>query len=94
MLGMIQKQPADQLDYDIDYSRWLPDGDTITTVTTTVEPGEEDHLEVVSASISGTTVKVWLAGGQDGWTYKVTVVIATTGGRIKEADFKVRVRDC
>lgn len=93
MLGTIIKQPADQLDYDIDYSRWLPDDDTITTVSATIDI-EESELEVVSTSVSESTVKVWLAGGRDGSTYKVTVVIATTGGRIKEADFKVRVRDC
>lgn len=93
MLGTIFKQPTDQLDYDIDFSKWLPEGDLITTVTAEVDPADTE-LVVLSAGVSEADVKVWLGGGRDGSTYKVTVVVATTGGRIKEVDFKVRVRDC
>ena len=92
MLGTLIKQPADLLDYDIDFSRWLPDDDTILTVTTAVDPAEE--LAVLSAHVDSPMVKVWVSGGVNGATYKVTVTVATQGGRIKEVDFKIRVRDC
>ena len=92
MLGILLKQPADQRDYDIDFSRWLPDGDTITNAQATAAP--EGELTVESVQITDQIVKVWASGGNDGDTYTVTVTASTSGGRIKETDFKIRVRDC
>ena len=98
MLDTKIKQPADQLDYDIDFSRWLPDGDTILTVTTHVDPpydeDEQIGLKVDSAYVDSPDLKLWLSGGENGSTYKVTATVATSGGRVKEVDFKIRIRDC
>lgn len=98
MLGVKIKQPADQLDYDIDYSKWLPDDDEILTVETRVDPPfDEDTgtgVVVDSAHVDSPFVKVWCSGGENGETYKVTVIVATRGGRVKEEEFKIRVRDC
>lgn len=91
MLGTKQKDPADVLDYDINYQDWLPSGDTITTVTTDVSPAGE--LAVDSVQISSPEVKAWVSGGVDGTTYTITVTAATTGGRVKEETFKVRVKE-
>lgn len=92
MLGQMTKQPADQLDYDIDFSRWLPDDDVILTVVTAVDV--EDELVVDQVTVDSPMVKVWCSGGTVGTTYKVTVTVSTQGGRVKEVDFKIRVRDC
>lgn len=94
MLQTLQKQPADKLDYDVDYGSFLPDGDEITTVTAVVEEIDPlTDLVVDSVQVESPVVKVWLSGGLSGSTYKVTVTAATSGGRIKEQDFKIRVRD-
>lgn len=92
MIGLFPKNPIDQMDYDIDFSRWLEDGDTITSVDVTVTPSGE--LTIPSSQISGQTVKVWTAGGLDGTTYEVSAAVGTSGGRVKEVCFKIRVRDC
>lgn len=92
MIGLFPKNPIDQMDYDIDFSRWLEDGDTITSVDVAVTPPGE--LTIPSSQISGPTVKVWTAGGLDGTTYEVSTAIGTSGGRVKEVCFKIRVRDC
>ncbi len=91
MLATIIKQPADQLDYDVDYGRWLPDGDAVTMAETSVEP--QGELIIDSVQLTDRTVKVWISGGVDGGTYKITVTASTSGGRIKEADFRIRVRE-
>lgn len=91
MLATITKQPADQLDYDLDYSRWLPDGDAVTMAEAVVEPAGE--LVVDSVQITDQTVKAWVSGGMDGGTYKITVTASTSGGRIKQSEFRIRVRD-
>lgn len=91
-MTLFQKQPADQLDYDLDFSQWLTDDDTLVGVTATSNVPEEIIIE--SVSIEGQAIKVWVSGGENGQTYKVTVTVTTTLGRIKELDFKIRVKDC
>lgn len=91
-MNLFQKQPADQLDYDLDFSQWLTDDDTLVGVTATSNVPEE--LIIESVSIEGQSIKVWVSGGENGETYKVTATVTTTLGRIKELDFKIRVKDC
>lgn len=90
-MNLFQKQPADQLDYDLDFSDWLTPTDTITGVVAVSNVPTE--LEVLSASVTGPLVKIWLRGGVNGTTYKVTSTISTQEGRIKELEFKIRVRE-
>lgn len=91
-MNLFTKQPADQLDYDLDFSDWLTGTDTINgAVAVSSVP---DDLEVLSVSVTDQIVKVWLVGGTTGLTYKITVTVTTAQGRIKELDFKVRVKEC
>lgn len=92
MLGTVQKRPADELDYDVDFSKWLTDDDVITTAVAEVSPTGEVAVE--SVQITSQVVKVWLTGGVDEKSYAVLVTVATSGGRVKEVEFKIRVRDC
>ncbi len=92
-MNLFQKQPGDQLDYDLDFSDWLPETDSITTVTAVSSVPAE--LEIVSAQVSPDSrqAKIWVAGGLDGQTYKVTATVATAESRIKELEFKIRVKE-
>ena len=91
-MNLFQKQPADKLDYDLDFSDWMATDDTLTgAVATSSVP---DELIIESVTISGQTVKVWISGGTSGTTYKVTATVTSSQGRIKELDFKIRVKDC
>lgn len=90
MASCMRKAPDDQLDYDVDFSRWLPDSDSLASVTATADTG----LDVLSASISGQVAKVWLAGGTLGVTYGVDVTVTTAEGRIKTESFNLRIMEC
>jgi len=90
-MNLFQKQPADQLDYDLDFTDWIPTDDTITGASAV--SSVPDQLSVVSVLISGPVVKVWVAGGVDGANYKVTATITTTRGRVKQLEFKIRVKE-
>jgi len=99
---VFEKQPGDTLDYDADFTNWLPDGDTFTMATATFvglnpialdNPNEAISILSVSYSTTNPVVKVWVEGGKDGATYKVTVTVSTGGGRVKETDFRIRVRE-
>lgn len=96
---MDAKQPREVLDYDFDFSRWLGALDTIdSTLSSSVEVtgGTDDPLNTLtidSVQTSSTAVKVWLSGGVDKVKYKVTILIETAGGRRKEADMIIPVKN-
>jgi len=83
------KQPSDFLDYDFDFSDWMVAADTIESADITVATG----ITLESYSFTDTVVKVWLSGGTDGETYKVTCLITTDDGRKKEKEFKIKIKD-
>jgi hypothetical protein len=95
-MNLFTKQPADVLDYDLDFSDWLTGTDVLTGVVATASGPEESNpedLQIQSASIVGQTAKIWISGGISGSTYKVTATISTSEGRVKQLEFKIRVRD-
>lgn len=101
ILATFDKQPADTLDYDIDFSAILDDGDTLAS---TGDPGVPTPLSV-SVSPSGLTItptfvigsgkviKQWISGGTNGIKYKITLTATTNAGRVKQVEFFVRVKD-
>jgi hypothetical protein len=90
ILGTFQKQPVDRLDYDVTYANWLTEGDNVGSVTTNVTP---EGLTVETVYVHDPIVKIWLSGGESGTTYKVTLTISTDDGRIRQDEFKVKVKD-
>lgn len=93
-LGIFIKRSVDQIDYDIDFTRWLPDGDTIQGATARVEQADS----LVSAfirpqDIEPENVKVWLVDGVPGKTASIIVTATTTQNRVKQVEFQIRVRD-
>ena len=91
ILGTFLKQPLERLDYDIDFSEWLPVGDTIvlaTVVATTGIIAEEPLIDVTKK-----VLKVWVTGGATGNTYKIQVTAETTEGRIKEGEIRIKVKE-
>lgn len=86
----VSKDPADRLDYDVDYSRWLPAGDVISSATAAVT-GSTALADQVD--VSSDAVKVWISGGAVGDTAVVTVTAETAQGRTKEISFRLRIRE-
>lgn len=100
ILGRFIKQPAETLDYDIDFTEFLADGDSLSTQG---DPPLPDPLDVVVSPsgltlgptivIGGLKVKQWLSGGTNGVRYKVTMTMTSNAGRIKQVEFFVTVKD-
>lgn len=90
ILERFKKQPADEQDYDVDYTNFLTKlADTAASVEVESEPG----ITILSYQIVGMRVKVWVAGGTSGRKYKVTVRLTTMGGRVKEVEILILVRE-
>lgn len=105
-LEFVFKQPAEILDYDVDFTEWFlaSPNDDIQTVSAFITGGSSDPEDLVvmdgvrAPSAFGVPpeappkfAKVWLEKGISGVSYKVTVRVDTEGGRRKEFDFEVRV---
>lgn len=89
-LGNFNKQPVEVVDYDIDYSEWLTAGDNVESAAVDVQPL---GLNVDSVFVNDPRIKIWLSGGSNGTSYKLTVTITTADGRVKQDEFKVKVKD-
>ena len=72
------QDPDAYLDYSIDWSNWLPEGDTISTSSWTADAG----ITTASAGHSTTATTVWVSGGTLGANYRVKNTIVTAAGRI------------
>jgi hypothetical protein len=93
ILAKFEKQPADIQDFDIDFTEWLAGmSDTApgpTGLTVDIETG----LTLVAQQLLNGVAKVYTSGGTDGVTYKITATVTTTGGRVKQAEIKVKVKE-
>ena len=90
ILATYTQQPADRLDYDFDYTNWLFDGDTVQSAIAASTP---TGLTVGTPVVSLTKVKLWISGGTNLATYKVTVTTTTVDGRIKQDEIRIKVKD-
>lgn len=90
VLNTFTKQPADVLDYDIEYVGFLSPGDSVLSGVATVEPA---GLVVQTPIKVGTTLKLWISGGTHGTKYKVTVTATTALGRTKQDELLFKVKD-
>jgi hypothetical protein len=81
------KDPASRLDYPIDWSDWLEDGDTITVSAWTVPAG----ITVATSSNTTTTATVWLTGGTLGQTYELVNHITTAAGREEDQTLLIKM---
>ena len=77
------KDPTDVLDYQFDISPAMTgnDGDSIATLDVTISPSSPGDLVLNNAQADGNIAVLWLAGGQAGSVYAVTLTITTANGR-------------
>ena len=74
---VFEKDPEAVLDYEFDWSDWLPSGDTIAGALVTADTG----ITIDSQAETTTAVTVWLSGGVANTSYGVTCHITTTESR-------------
>lgn len=89
-LDKFPKQPNDVQDYDVSYVAWLAAlNDTALTHTAEIDPG----LTLNSSSLLAGVVKLWTSGGESGKSYKITTLVVTVGGRSKEFEIMIKVKE-
>lgn len=90
-LGIFAKQPSEVLDYDIDYGEWLTANDNVQSAQVTVEPAT--GLVIDSVFIADPRVKIICSSGTNGTSYKLTVIMTTADGRVKEDEFTLKIKN-
>jgi len=95
VLGQFTKQPSDLLDYNIDYSQWIEDEDqpASAAVAVTLDGAATTNIVHERTEIVGQVVRSWFSGGVAGETYKVTVATTTVYGRVKEDEYKIKMKE-
>lgn len=90
IVGTAEKQPIEKKSYSVNYSGSLHDGDTLKTVTTSVDiPG----LVVSDASVYSPRVKLWVEGGEHLRTYRIEITVTTNHGAIFQDELIVKVKE-
>jgi hypothetical protein len=99
VLGKFEKQPAEILDYDVDYTDWFSNRTDTPAAVAPVAVIVEAGITLVTFSLTDLVVKVIISGGTAaaaGITpnkHKVTVRMTTTAGLVKEADFTITIKE-
>jgi hypothetical protein len=84
------KDPNEILDYELDWSRRLDDGDTIASAEfSLVAPA---GLTIASQSFTETTAKVWLTSGTLGETAAILCRVETTGARVMDWSMSLEIQ--
>ncbi len=92
ILEKFTKQPAEVKHYDVHFTDFLAAlGDSVQS--TPVVVADVGVTQPYPASILDGVVKVWIAGGTSGVSYKVTITLTTVAGWVEQQEFMVKVKE-
>lgn len=91
ILETYEKQPAEVQDYDIDFNPYLEGMGLDTALNHVVEAPA--GITIVNSILESGVVKVFVSGGENGKSYLITVRITTAGGRVREVEIKIKVKE-
>lgn len=92
-LATYTKDPADLLDYNVDFGQWLEVEDLVDAAVVALEK-TDTAIVIDLVEVSRQVVRVWLKAGLDGEDSHVEVMATTTDGRVKTACFRIRIKEC
>lgn len=88
--GKFTKQPVEVQDYDIDFNEYLEfHNDVAVSHASFAEAG----VSILASDLTDGVVKLFIAGGTDGNTYKISATITTQGGRVRQGDILLKVKE-
>ena len=92
----IQKDTEAKLVYTLDWTDWLPTGDTISTAVWAIQARANDPDPLIKESDgiqSSKKTYIELSNVQQGKTYTVHAKVTTVNGLIDRRSFRVKVQD-
>lgn len=91
--GYIDKDPYAVLDYSLDWTNWMPTGDTISTLSVTAQTisGDASPLVIDSTTKTDYIATAFISGGTAGNIYNIEFKIVTTNALQDSRNFRIRV---
>ena len=83
----IEKDPYAVLDYSLDWTNWMPSGDTITSISVTADTG----ITIDSTTNTDYIATAYISGGTAGTIYNIEFKIVTTNGLQDSRNFRIKV---
>ena len=89
----IEKDPFAVLDFSLDFTNWMPAGDTLSTITVTAETisGDAAPLVIDSTNKTSYVATANISGGTAGNIYNVEYRITTSGSKKDSRNFRIKV---
>lgn len=89
----IEKDPFAVLDFSLDFTNWMPVGDTLSTITVTAETIANDSSPLVIDSTNNTNYLATanISGGTAGKIYNVEYKIVTTNSIKDSRNIRIKV---
>ena len=87
---MPRKDPAADLAYEIEWTDWLGEGETIAAYEVTCP---DDTMTINDHEIEGDVIRWRLSDGVNGRDYLVTIEINTSAGNTDQRTVNIPVRD-
>ncbi len=95
-IGRYVKAAGETKRYQIDYTNWLDTGETVVSVTFTVNNQDAGALSVHDIQVlpTGLGVQYYVSAGADGSTYDVTATLttSTSPSQVREDDILFTIR--
>jgi hypothetical protein len=85
IVGYIYKAPAEEFSFDVDFSPWMTDGDTIASHSVAVIRGVTDYATTMVAASSDDSddqVTVTIQGGTARYHYSIEITVTTVAGDV------------
>tara|TARA_Y100001938_G_C8062410_1_gene418122 strand:- start:281 stop:610 length:330 start_codon:yes stop_codon:yes gene_type:complete len=91
--AFIEKDPFAILDYSLDFSNWMPSGDSVASATITVQTisGDASPLAKDSQAINSDVVTATLSAGTAGNVYNVEYKIVTSNALQDSRNIRIKV---
>lgn len=89
----IEKDPFAVLDYSLDFTNWMPSGETISAITVNVETisGDASPLATTTTTNTDTVVTAFLTGGTVGNIYNVEYQITTNNNKKDSRNLRIKI---
>lgn len=92
-MTVFAKAPGSRVDYTIDWTDWLADGEAITAATWRAAPEEEGGITLSDAIDAGPVRGIHAAGGLRGHLYHLICTATTSENRIVERALTLKVME-
>jgi hypothetical protein len=96
----IQKDADANIQYGLDWTDWLPAGDSLSSCTVTIETITDDAAPLAlptnagtDVTITGAITNIRLSGGTDGNIYNIKAKVVTSQGNTDARHFRIVVGD-